>query len=76
MTPKDRCCQRRIHFFRTYIPKLAVENEIVALGAQVNGGFLAEEDESEDIAILYVRSRSEIGNPIRDPGAIILSHDS
>lgn len=52
MAPKDGSCKGRIHFLRANVAKLAVEDEIVAFGAQVDGGFLAEEDEGKDIAIL------------------------
>lgn len=52
MTSKDRCCKRRIHLFSANVSEFAIENEIVARGAQIDSCFLAKEDKSEDIAIL------------------------
>ena len=34
------------------ILKLSVQNELVSLGANIDGGLLAEKDESEDVAVL------------------------
>jgi hypothetical protein len=52
MTTEDGGGKRRVHLFGVHITKLAIEDKLVALGAQVDGGLLAQEDESEDIAIL------------------------
>lgn len=52
MTPKHRSCKWGIDLFGADISKLAVQNEIVPLGAQVDGCLLTEENECEDIAIL------------------------
>lgn len=52
MATKHRRGQRGIHLLRADIAQFAVENEIIPLGAQIDGGFLAEEDEGEDIAVL------------------------
>lgn len=49
---KDRCRKRRIDLLSANVSKLAVKNKVIAFGAQVNGGLFAQENESEDIAVL------------------------
>lgn len=49
---KDRSGQDGVDLLGVHILELAVENEVVALGADGDGGSLAKEDESEDITIL------------------------
>ena len=49
---KDWCRQRTVDLLSVDILQLAVQDEIVALGAQADSGLLAQEDESEDISIL------------------------
>lgn len=44
--------KRGIDFFGTDILELAVQDEVIAFGAQVNRGLFAEKDEGEDVAIL------------------------
>ena len=49
---KNGCRKRRVDLLGADVSKLAVENKFIAFGAQVNGGLFAQEDESEDIAVL------------------------
>ena len=49
---KNGCRKRRVDLLGADISKLAVENKFIAFGAQVNGGLFAQENESEDIAVL------------------------
>lgn len=52
MAAKNRRRQRRVHFLGANVSKLAVQDKVVSLCTQVNSGLLAEENESENIAIL------------------------
>lgn len=53
--------------------KLSVEDEVVALGAQADGGLLAQEDKGEDIAVLLTAGEEEgiwvhaVGDGVSDP---------
>lgn len=49
---KNRGCEGGVDFFGIDITKLAIEDELVALGAQVNCGLLAQENESEYVTVL------------------------
>lgn len=51
---EDRRGQDAIDLFGVDVLGLAIENEFVALGADVDGGLFAEEDKSEDIAKLHM----------------------
>lgn len=53
MTPEHRGCERRVDLLGTHIPEFSIQNEFVTLGAEVNGGFLSQEDEGEDISVLF-----------------------
>lgn len=52
MPSKDGSSQRRVNLLGAHITQLAVQDELIALGAQVHGGLLAEEDEGENVAVL------------------------
>lgn len=49
---KNGCRKRRVDLLGANVSKLAVENEFIAFGAQEDGGLFAQENESEDIAVL------------------------
>jgi len=49
---KNGCRKRRVDFLSADVSKLAVENKFIAFCAQVNSGLFAQENESEDIAVL------------------------
>lgn len=44
-----------VNFLGVDMAELAIEDELVALGANIDGSFLAEQDEGEDVAILESR---------------------
>lgn len=43
----------RVDLLGANIAQFSVQNEVVALGTQVDSGFLAKEDKGKDIAILW-----------------------
>lgn len=55
------------------ILQLAIENEVVSLSAQADGGLLAQEDESENITVLLAAGKEEgigvhaVGDGVADP---------
>lgn len=49
---ENRCSQGTIYLFSVDILGLAIQDKLVALGADVDGCLFAKEDESEDIAKL------------------------
>lgn len=52
VTTEDGGSERGVDLFGVHITKLAIEDELISLGAKVDGGLLAEENESEDVTIL------------------------
>jgi hypothetical protein len=54
ITAEDWSRQNRIYVLRIRIFMLRVENEVVPLGAEVDRGFLAEENECKYIAVLQL----------------------
>lgn len=52
VAPKDRSGEWRVDFLGANVAKLAIQNEVIALGTQIDRGLLAEEDESENVAVL------------------------
>ncbi len=61
-----------VDLFRVDVLELAVEDEFVALGADVDGRLLAEEDEREDIAMLGYKLASN-SKPVVKGCAYLLS---
>ena len=65
--------ERVVDFFSVDILQLAIEDEVVALGSQADGGLLAQEDKGEDIAVLFTAGEEEgigvhaIGDGVADP---------
>lgn len=53
---EDRSGQGTVDLFSVDVLGLAVQDELVALGADVDGGLLAEEDKGKDVAELHRRS--------------------
>lgn len=53
---ENRGSKDGVNLFGVDIANLAVQDEIVALGADVDGGLLSEEDEGEAVAILLLSS--------------------
>ena len=53
--------------------QLAIENEVIAFGAQADGSLLAQEDESENITVLLAAGKEEgvgvhaVGDGVADP---------
>jgi hypothetical protein len=45
-------CQDGVDVFGAHVADLAVQDEVVALGADVNGGLLSEQNEGEAVAVL------------------------
>jgi hypothetical protein len=54
VAPKDRGGEWRVDFLGANVAELAIQNEVVALGAQVDRGLLAKEDEGENVAVLRI----------------------
>lgn len=52
---ENRGSEDAVDLFGAHVAKFAVEDEIVALGANTYGRLLAEEDEGENIAMLRVK---------------------
>lgn len=52
MATKDRGCQWRIDLFGTNVAQFTIQDEFIALGAQVDRGFLSKKDESKNITVL------------------------
>jgi len=49
---KDGGGERSVNLLGVHILELAVQDEIIALCSEKDGGFLAQEDEGEDIPVL------------------------
>lgn len=49
---KDRSGQNAVDLLRIDVLLLSIQDKLVALGADVYGGLLAEEDEGENFAVL------------------------
>lgn len=49
---KDRGGERRVDFLSANVAKLAIEDEFIALGAEIDRGLLAKKNEGENVAIL------------------------
>jgi len=70
---KDGCGERVVDLLSVDILQLAIENEIIALGAQADSGLLAQEDESENITVLLAAGKEEgvgvhaVGDGVADP---------
>lgn len=58
ISAKDGRGQRTVDFFGIDVLQLAIEDEVVAFGAQADSGLLAEKDEGEDIAVLRAKKLS------------------
>lgn len=54
ISSEDGSGQDAVDFFSIDVLSLAVENELVALGADVDGGLLAKKDKGEHVAKLSV----------------------
>jgi hypothetical protein len=50
---KDGSCKDGIDLFSANVANLAVEDEFVALGSDINGRLLAEEDKCEAFSVLH-----------------------
>lgn len=50
---KHGCAEWRVDFLSVYILDLSVQDEVVALGVETHSHLATEEDEGEDIAILW-----------------------
>jgi len=48
-----------VDLFSVDILELSVEDEVVALGSQADGGLFAEKDEGEDVAVLFTAGEEE-----------------
>jgi hypothetical protein len=65
--------ERVVDLLGVDILQLAVENEVVALGSQTDGGLLAQKDKGEDIAVLFTAGEEEgigvhaISDGVADP---------
>ena len=81
---KYRRGQRSIDFFRIYIFQLPIQYEIVAFRAQADCGLLPEQDECEDVAVLFATGEEEVegvnavgdcaandGDPVKDQGGFM-----
>jgi hypothetical protein len=70
---KDRCGKRVVDFLGVDVLQLAIENEVIAFGAQADGGLLAQQNESEDITVLLAAGKEEgigvhaIGDGVANP---------
>ena len=70
---KDRCGERVVDLLSVDVLQLAIENEVVAFGAEADGGLLAQEDESENITVLLAAGKEEgvgvhaVGDGVADP---------
>ena len=60
ISPKHRCRERTIHLLRVDIPQLPVQDEIIALRSQAHRRLLAQQDEREDIAVLFSATEEEL----------------
>ncbi len=49
------CGKDGIDLFGIDVPDLAIQNEVVALGSEVDSGLLSEKDEGEAVAMLWAR---------------------
>jgi hypothetical protein len=49
---EDRGGEDGVDLLGADVSDLAVQDELVALGADINGGLAAQQDEGEDIAVL------------------------
>ena len=76
---KYRRGQRSIDFFRIHIFQLPIQYEVIALRAQADRGLLPEQDECEDVAVLFATGEEEVegvdavgdctandGDPVKD----------
>lgn len=54
---KHRSGQGRVDLFGADITQLAVQDELVTLGTQVDSRLFAEENKGENVAILFERAR-------------------
>lgn len=65
--------ERVVDLLSVDVLQLAIEDEVVALGAQADGGLLAEKNEGEDIAVLLTAGEEEgvgvhaVGDGVADP---------
>ena len=65
--------ERVVDLLSVDILQLAVEDKVVALGSQADGGLLAQQDKGEDIAVLFTAGEEEgigvhaIGDGVADP---------
>jgi hypothetical protein len=49
---KDRGGEWRVNLFGANVAKLAIQDEVITFGAEIDRSLLAEEDEGENVAIL------------------------
>ena len=66
--PENRSRQWTIDLFRINVLYFAIENKLVPLSPEVDGGFLAQQDEGKDIAVLEHQQVSTVSHHPPFPG--------
>lgn len=57
MLSEHRSRQRRVNLFSTNILEFSIQNEIVTLSTEVDGGLLAQKNKCKNISVLHRRHR-------------------
>lgn len=57
---KNRRGKRRIHLLRIHILQFAIQDELIAFGSQAYRGFLAQQDKSKHVSVLFAAGKEEL----------------